>query len=708
MNMRFIALLSLCLAPLQAALALEPATTQLAPLVAAEHQTRAARIVATVLEHSHYKAQPLDDALSKKVFDHYIKALDPEKVFFVQADIDELSSARERLDDAIKSENLSTPFRIYDLYRQRIQDRYRYARQLIETKPDFGIDESFDYDRRDAAWAKTEGEIREYWRRRVKNDWLQLRIAGQKDDAIRTTLGKRYDGFLSRLKQVTANDAFQSFMDAYAGTLDPHTNYLGPRASEEFDISMRLSLVGIGAVLQVRDDYATIRELVPGGPAALSKKLAVGDRIVGVTQAGDATPTEVIGWRLDDVVALIRGKLDTPVTLNILPASAGMGGQQKQVVLVRKKVSIEAAAAKRAIIEVPAAGGKRKIGVITLPSFYEDFEARRSGNKSFRSAARDVARLIDELKSANVEGIVLDLRDNGGGSLQQVVELTGLFIDKGPVVQERTAQGNLRVDSDKQAGFAWSGPLAVLINHASASASEILAAAIQDYGRGLIIGETSFGKGTVQTVVSLDEAMKSEKPLYGEVKLTVAEFFRINGKSTQLQGVKPDLELPGFSDTAHFGEASFDNALPSESIAPADYRPIGNLAAVLPALRARLDTDRREDAAFKRTAENADILARLRTRNLLSLNERERQAERRLLNARFGADPADADADVAAPRTKPARPRPTDKKPPRATQDADTLLKESARILGEEIRLLQTDVALKAKVAPYAAVEAGR
>jgi carboxyl-terminal processing protease len=705
MKTRFIAFVCLFLALLQPALALD-ATPALPTLNAAEYQPRAARMVAAILERYHYRSQALDDALSEKVFDRYIKALDPEKVFFTQADMAEISPARDRLDDAIKAEDLRIPFRIYDLYRQRVQDRYRYARSLLDTTPDFTIDESFEYDRRDANWAKSDAEIREYWRKRVKNDWLQLRIAGQKDDAIKTTLGKRYDGFLSRLKQVTAADAFQSFMDAYAMTLDPHTNYLGPRASEEFDISMRLSLVGIGAVLQLRDDYVTIRELVPGGPAALSKKIAVGDRIVAVTQGGEASPTEVIGWRLDDVVALIRGKLDTQVTLDILPASTGPDGQRKQVVLIRKKVSIEEQAAKRSIIEVPNGSGKRKIGVITLPSFYEDFEGRRAGDKNFRSVSRDVTKLIGELKTEHVDGIVIDLRDNGGGSLQQVVELTGLFIDKGPVVQERNAQGNVRVDADTQPGAIWNGPLAVLINHGSASASEILAAAIQDYGRGLIIGETSFGKGTVQTVVNMDEAMKSEKPTYGEVKLTVAEFFRINGTSTQLQGVKPDLELPGFSDTAHFGEASFDNALPSESIPPADYRAVGSVGPVLPALRATLDGMRRDDAAYKRTAEDAEILGRLRTRSLLSLKESERRAERKLLDSRFGSDPADADGDDGAPPAAQSAPAPgTPKKKTRAEQDADTLLETSARLLSEEIKLIQSDTALRSKVAPYTAAK---
>jgi len=355
---------------------------------------------------------------------------------------------------------------------------------------------------------------------------------------------------------------------------------------------------------------------------------------------------------------------------------------------------------------VPNGSGKRKIGVITLPSFYEDFEGRRAGDKNFRSVSRDVTKLIGELKTEHVDGIVIDLRDNGGGSLQQVVELTGLFIDKGPVVQERNAQGNVRVDADTQPGAIWNGPLAVLINHGSASASEILAAAIQDYGRGLIIGETSFGKGTVQTVVNMDEAMKSEKPTYGEVKLTVAEFFRINGTSTQLQGVKPDLELPGFSDTAHFGEASFDNALPSESIPPADYRAVGSVGPVLPALRATLDGMRRDDAAYKRTAEDAEILGRLRTRSLLSLKESERRAERKLLDSRFGSDPADADGDDGAPPAAQSAPAPgTPKKKTRAEQDADTLLETSARLLSEEIKLIQSDTALRSKVAPYTAAK---
>ena len=360
--------------------------------------------------------------------------------------------------------------------------------------------------------------MRELWRKRVKNDWLRLKLAGKDDKSIVEILDKRYDNFLKRIGRVKSADAFQTFMNAYTMAIEPHTNYMGPRAAEEFDISMRLSLVGIGAVLAEMDDYTTIRELVPGGPASLSGQLKIGDRIVGVAQGEGGVMTDVLGWRLDDTVALIRGAPDSVVLLDVLPADAGPDGKHKLVSLIRKTISLEEQAAKASVHSIMDGKATRRIGVISLPSFYEDFAARQKGVQDYKSATRDVARLLDELKKEKVDSVLIDLRNNGGGSLAEAVELTGLFIDKGPVVQQRNASGEISVESDTQAGVAWDGPLGVLINRGSASASEIFAAAIQDYGRGLIIGEPSFGKGTVQSMIDLDQVAKNSKPQFGELK----------------------------------------------------------------------------------------------------------------------------------------------------------------------------------------------
>src|ERR1035437_6466221 len=526
-----------------------------------QQEAEAAHLAAELLARYHYKRMPLNDALSEKIFDQYLKALDSEKLFFVQADIDHLSGDRTKLGDAILKEDLTVPFAIFNLYEERASERFAYARTLLKKGFDFQQNESYQYAREKGAWPKTESEMRELWRKRVKNDWLRLKPAGKSYKSIVEILDKRYDNFLKRIGRVKSADAFQTYMNAYTMAIEPHTNYLGPRAAEDFDISMRLSLVGIGAVLAELDEYTTIRELVPGGPASLSGQLKIGDRIVGVAQGESGVMTDTLGWRLDDTVALIRGAADSVVLLDVLPADAGPDGKHKLVSLIRKTIRLEEQAAKSSVHSIMEGNTTRRIGVISLPSFYEDFAARQNGARDYKSATRDVARLLDELNKEKVDSVLMDLRNNGGGSLAEAVELTGLFIDKGPVVQQRNASGQISVESDTQAGVAWDGPLGVLINRSSASASEIFAAAIQDYGRGLIIGEPSFGKGTVQTMINLDQIAKTDKPELGELKMTVAQFFRIDGGTTQLLGVKPDILFPGFSDAGDFGESSFDNAL---------------------------------------------------------------------------------------------------------------------------------------------------
>lgn len=609
--------------------------TQAAPqLMPLEQQPQAALLSTKVLSRFHYKHITLDDSLSSQIFDNYLKMLDSEKVFFLQADIDRFADARTRVDDAIFSEDLSIPFSVFNLYQQRMAERFSYARSQLAKSFDFNEKESYQYTRKDAPWPKSEDELNDLWRKRVKNDWLRLKLAGKDRQNIIETLGKRYDNSLKSLSKIKSDDAFQTFMNAYATTIDPHTNYFGVRASEEFDISMSLSLVGIGAVLSSKDEYTTIRELMAGGPAALSGKLKSGDRIVGVGQGEDGPITEIMGWRIDDAVALIRGAEDTVVRLDVLPAEAGAEGKHNVISLVRKKISLDKQAAKKSIIEVKEGAVSRRIGVISLPGFYQDFAARLKGDKDFRSATRDVLILLDELKKDKVDGVLVDLRNNGGGSLVEAIELTGLFINKGPVVQQRDAKGRITVEIDANDGLAWDGPLGVLINRASASASEIFAAAIQDYGRGIVIGEPSFGKGTVQTVADLDRIANSEKPQFGELKMTIAQFFRINGGTTQLRGVTPDINLPTTTDLAEFGESSFDNALPWTQIKAADYTPAGDLTGIVPALKARHDKRISQDKEFKYLREDIAEFKKLRRENLISLNEADRRKERETQEAR--------------------------------------------------------------------------
>ena len=624
-----------------------------APLLKANTEQGEAAVWATrFLTHFHYKPTPLDDAMSAQIFTRYLDALDGDRLFFTQADIDKFAPYRTTLDDAIYDQDLAAPYAIFNIYEQRVGERVAYARGLLAKGFDFGKDESYQYDREKAPWGKDEAEVNDLWRKRIKNDWLRLKLAGKADKDIRETLDKRYANYLDRVHQLNSEDVFQTFMNAYASSIEPHTNYLGPRASENFDIAMKLSLEGIGAVLQRNEDYTAIREIVPGGPAALSRQLKIGDRIVGVGQGEHGPITDVIGWRLDDVVDKIRGAKDTTVRLEVLPVDAGPDGKHVTLALVRKKVSIEEQAAKKSVIEVKDHERTRRIGVISLPTFYQDFDARRRGDRDYKSATRDVEKLLGELRADKVDGVIVDLRNNGGGSLTEATDLTGLFIDKGPVVQVRNAGGQVEAEADTKSGMAWDGPLAVLVNRASASASEIFAAAIQDYGRGVIIGEPTFGKGTVQNLVDLDDVAHNEKPAYGEVKMTIAQFFRINGGSTQLRGVTPDISFPLTVDAKEFGESSYDNALPWTSIEATKYAPVADLKPIVPMLVERHDARVAANGEWKNfEADLADARA-LRAEKTISLNEQVRRKERDEQEAKRKA--RDAAVAHATPDADPA------------------------------------------------------
>ncbi|MDK4742872.1 carboxy terminal-processing peptidase [Rhizobium sp. CNPSo 3464] len=656
-----------------------------------QQQAQAAHLSAQFLTRFHYRPVPLDDALSGTIMNRFIKSLDPDRVLFLQSDIDRFMADGAKIDDAINHEDLKIPFSIFNTYEQRVVDRMSYARSLLNQKLDFTVQEDYPLVRDKEPWPQSEAESNDLWRKRVKSDWLRLKLAGKDDASIRDTLDKRYENSLERAYKYKSDDVFQTFMDAYTTSIDPHTDYFGASASAEFDISMKLSLVGIGAVLQERDDYTTIRELVAGGPAQLSGKLAVGDRIIGVGQGEDGPIKEVVGTRLDEIVQMIRGAKGSTVRLDILPAEAGPDAKHHVISLVRDKISLDKQAAKKTILSVKDGDATRKIGVITLPAFYEDFEARRKGDKDYRSASRDVAKLLAELKQDNVDGVLVDLRNNGGGSLSEAIDLTGLFVGKGPVVQQRDAGGDVNVESDDFPAPAWTGPVGVLINRGSASASEIFAAAIQDYGRGVIVGEPSFGKGTVQTVVNLDQVAHTSKPKFGELKLTVAQFFRVNGGTTQLRGVVPDISLPGLSDPKTFGEASFDNALPWTQVKPAKYAPAGDIKALLPQLQSRHDARVQNDPDFQRFVADVTELKAQREKQVVSLNESERrkelaaQASRRKASEQIndGVDTGNDDGLEANERSLSA-----DLAIENARRNAkDVLLSEAAAILADEADL---------------------
>src|SRR5688500_4211731 len=680
-------------------------------------QTTAAKLVYGLLSDSRYayRPRPLDDTLSADMYKRYLEALDGGKQFFTAKDIAKFDAYKLKFDDAIKSGDLAPAYAMFATYRQRFDARVAYARNLL--KQDiftFNGNDRFEYDREDAPWAADDTALDALWKQTVRNDWLRLKLAGKKAEDIRKTLDKRYVNMAKGVAELKGEDVFQTFLNSYANAIDPHTDYFTPRTADNFNMTMSLSLEGIGAVLQKQDDVVAIREIVPGGPAGKSQKLKPGDRIVGVGQGDSGVMEDVIGWRIDDVVAKIRGAKGTKVRLDVIPAEAGLDSNPNRLVLVRDRVRLEDQAAKSEIITLPAAGGTpaRRIGVIKLPGFYQDFEGRRRNDGDYASATRDVAKLLTKLRGQNVDGVVLDLRNNGGGSLDEAIDLTGLFIDRGPDVQQRESGGRVQVYGDEDSGIAWEGPLAELINRGSASASEIFAGAIQDYGRGLVIGETTFGKGTVQNLVDLDRWPANETARFGQVKLTIAQFFRVSGGSTQNKGVVPDIAFPVSVDASEFGESTYDNALPWTRIAAVPHTRYGNFAPLVPRLQALHAARVSKDKEFQWWSEDVAQFRAEQAKKFVSLNEGERRAERDKFETQrkrrqedrvklnIALDPLleqtsddglqAGERDVAkdAARAKAAESLP------------DPLLRESAAILADAVTLLGADRKLSLEVLP--------
>ncbi|HLJ37638.1 MAG TPA: carboxy terminal-processing peptidase, partial [Steroidobacteraceae bacterium] len=511
---------------------------------------------------------------------------------------------------------------------QRNRERMQYALSQLKTEPDWTVEESFDFDRTHAPWPADEAQLNELWRKRVKNDALSLLLTGKQWPEVADILRKRYERVLKRIDQVTSTDVFENLMNAYARAFDPHSSYFSPRSSEEYKIQMSLNYDGIGASLQVVDDYVTIMNIIEGGPAAVAGTLKPNDRITGVGQGREGTFTDVIGWRLDDVVQLIRGKAGTSVRLQILPGGAAPGSPEKTLDFVRNKITLEAQAAHKEVKTVARNGHNYRIGVVTVPGFYQDTDAHNAGDENYRSTTRDVAKLLRELKSENIDGLVLDLRGDGGGYLPEATALTGLFIDHGPVVQLRDVSGHLEVLDDPENAPLYGGPLAVLVDRMSASASEIFAGAIQDYHRGLIIGQTTFGKGTVQNLVPLDRW--SKEPVNGQLTVTIGKFYRVTGESTQHRGVEPDIPLASVLDTKEVGESALESSLPWDRIAGVPYRSSTALAAEPPvaALASAEDVRAQHDPDYRWLLSDIAAIDTLRGQHSVSLNLKVRREER--------------------------------------------------------------------------------
>ena len=577
-----------------------------------------------VIEQYHYKQHRLDDALSVEILRQYLKTLDPNKSFFTAEDINRFEKEYARiLDDDIRHARLENPFSIFKLYRQRVEERVSHALSLISGTIDIHSSETYLVDREDAEWAPTRASLDELWRKRIRNDYIVLKLADKEDKEIREQLAKRYESLLHRTQQMTANDVFQTFMNAYSVALEPHTGYMLPHNAENFDISMRLSLQGIGAVLSSDNEHTVIQKIVTGGPAEKSGKLAAGDKIIGVAQGRNGEMVDVVGWRLQKVVEKIRGRKGTVVRLNVIPKKAGNSGAAREIVIVRDKIKLEEQAAKYQIIDDDPSLQGMKIAIIEIPAFYRDFRGASLGSSDFRSTTRDVRDILGKLAEEQVDGIVIDLRNNGGGSLTEATELTGLFIEKGPVVQIRDYNGEVESEVDPDPQMVYRGPLVVMINRNSASASEIFAGAIQDYGRGVLVGEPTFGKGTVQQLVDLSNYISSGSDM-GRLRMTIAQFFRVNGGSTQHKGVIPDIPFPSIEDE-DYGERSYDNALPWAKIPAAAYSgwKIGNLAPVIAAHKDRIASDN----GFDYLHGEAELIEKLKSEKRVSLNFEQRQRE---------------------------------------------------------------------------------
>ena len=633
---RWLTAIAVCASAVGMAALLGAAMTPPAPAPAAsvvlaptEQENYVARRVSDIIAREHYRRAPLDDRLSSLILDRYLDSIDPGRSYFYASDIAEFERYRYELDDAIKAGDVEPAFVIFRRFQQRSRERMNYAVELLAKKPDFDIDESFTFDREKEPWPANAAEMNELWRKRVKNDELSLITAGKQWPDVVDTLHKRYEHVAKRMDQSKPDDVFEAFMNAFVLSLDPHSNYFSARNSEEYNIQMSLSYEGIGASLQLTDDYVTVIDVIAGGPAAVSGKLAANDRITAVGEGKTGELTDVIGWRLDDVVQKIRGPGGTLVRLQLLPAGAAPGSPQKIVEFTRNRVSLEAQASHKAMRTVQRNGRDVKVGIITVPSFYQDYDASRAGAKDFRSTTRDVQRLIGELRKDGAEVLIMDLRANGGGYLPEAESLTGLFIDHGPVVQLRDTTGRIEVDDDPDPAIFYSGPLIVLVDRFSASASEIFAGAIQDYGRGLVVGQQTYGKGTVQNAHPLNYTIFGRKPELGQLNVTIGKYYRITGESTQDRGVTPDIALPSLIDATEVGESTRDRALPWDHIEPASFKVEGDLKPMAATLQ-KLHEERTADSAdFKYVHDDIAALEAMRNQKTLSLNLKTREAERK-------------------------------------------------------------------------------
>ncbi len=583
--------------------------------------------VKSYLEREHFTKHPIDDEIAQRWFSIFLEALDPMKVYFLQSDIDGFMQKRDSLDDLVKRGDVTFAYEVYKRFLERVDSRLPLVERFLSEPLDFTKQESIVIDRDTTAWAKSEEEAVDNWRKRIKYDLLVQKMEKTPPEEAKDKLLRRYRSFSKRMHQMTADELLETYLTSLTSSLDPHTSFMSPGTLENFEIGMRLQLDGIGASLKSEDGYTTVAEIVPGGAADRDGRLKKKDRVIGVGQGESGDVVDVVDMNLNEVVKLIRGKRGTIVRLKVIPV-----GQTapKEYDITRAKIELKDSEARGELIETgrKADGAPWRLGYINLPSFYMDMAGARQGQADYKSSTRDTKRLIDDFRTKGVDCIVLDLRNNGGGSLPEAISLTGLFIDTGPVVQIKDADKRVQQYDDQEAGVSWDGPLVVLTNKFSASASEIVAGAIQDYGRGLVIGDNAtHGKGTVQSLIDLGRQLFQRlpnAPSLGAIKITMQQFYRPGGMSTQLEGVKSDVELPSITTHLPVGEGDLDHAIAFDKVPPATYTPSGRVPpAILSTLRERSGRRVAGDEEFAKVARDIEQYRRRKTEKTISLEEQE-------------------------------------------------------------------------------------
>jgi len=665
-----------------------------------EKQSIVAKTVAQFISNYNYKKVELNDSISQVVYTRYLKALDESHNYLLASDVQDFDKYKTVLDDDVKDGNLNDIFYIFNVYQKRYIEHIQYSLAHIDDNFDFNKDETFVYDRESLPWVASQAEMDNLWRLRVKYDLLNLKLASSDVAKNKETLRKRYQNLLTQANKLNNQDVFQVFMDAFTEAIDPHTNYFNPANAANFNIDMSRQLEGIGASLLNENEFITIKGIIAGGPADKSKQINVDDRIVGVGQGKEGEFQNIVGWRIENAIALIRGTKGTVVRLEILPKGSSVSSKPKIIELVREKIILKDESAKKEIRTYDSNGKTIKIGIISVPAFYIDFNDYKSGNPNYKSTTHDVKLIIDSLKQEGVDGIVMDMRQNGGGSLLEAVDLTGLFIKTGPVVQVRNSDNQVEVDKDEDPSIAYTGPLAILVDRFSASATEIFSGAIQDYGRGLIIGTQTYGKGSVQNAIDLDRVInpsitqriaaltqKADKPVntgsqsvFGQLNLTIAKFYRITGNSTQHKGVTPDIQFPSIIPLDKYGEDTEPSAMPFDVIAKSSYTKAGDFTAVIPQLKKMHDQRMENSASYKYLLQDIAEFKKHEDEKSITLNEQKLKQQRDADDKKAFEDENERRVAMGLPELKKGQTKPRN-------EDLDFLRKEAGQVLTDYIGL---------------------